>query len=250
MPRAENRAVNKPVRLQKYLSQAGVASRRKAEVLISAGEVRVNGVVVTELGTKVDPRSDAVEVRGERIHAARPVWIAVHKPAGYVTTRRDPEGRHTIYDLLPDSFDALFYVGRLDVNSEGLVLMTNQGDEANRLSHPRYEVDRVYRVDVKGHVTDAAIKRLLDGVRLEDGIARAQRVERLPSAAEAQTRLRLTLREGKNREVRRLLGRVGHPVVRLVRIRYGPIRLTELRSGEWRKLTREERAELEAITGA
>jgi 23S rRNA pseudouridine2605 synthase len=223
MPRAENRAVNKPVRLQKYLSQAGVASRRKAEVLISAGEVRVNGVVVTELGTKVDPRSDAVEVRGERIHAARPVWIAVHKPAGYVTTRRDPEGRHTIYDLLPDSFDALFYVGRLDVNSEGLVLMTNQGDEANRLSHPRYEVDRVYRVDVKG---------------------------RLPSAAEAQTRLRLTLREGKNREVRRLLGRVGHPVVRLVRIRYGPIRLTELRSGEWRKLTREERAELEAITGA
>jgi 23S rRNA pseudouridine2605 synthase len=241
--------VSNPIRLQKYLSQAGIASRRKAEVLISAGDVRVNGVVVTELGTKVDPRSDAVEVRGERIHAARPVWIAVHKPAGYVTTRRDPEGRHTIYDLLPDSFGSLFYVGRLDVNSEGLVLMTNQGDEANRLSHPRYEVDRVYRVDVKGQVTDATIKRLLDGVRLEDGIARAQRVERLPAAAEGQSRLRLTMREGKNREVRRLLGRVGHPVVRLVRIRYGPIRLTELRSGEWRKLTREERAELERVTG-
>jgi 23S rRNA pseudouridine2605 synthase len=242
--------VSQLVRLQKYLSQAGVASRRRAEDLIRAGEVRVNGIVVSELGTKVDPRSDVVEVGGDRIRAARPVWIAVHKPAGYVTTRRDPEGRRTIYDLLPDSYASLFYVGRLDVNSEGLVLMTNQGDEANRLSHPRYEVDRVYRADVKGYVTDATIERLLKGVRLEDGIARAQAVERMPGAGgEAQSRLRLTLREGRNREVRRLMSKVGHPVVRLVRIRYGPIRLTELRSGEWRKLTREERAELERLTG-
>jgi 23S rRNA pseudouridine2605 synthase len=241
-----------PVRLQKYLASAGVASRRAAELLIAEGRVRVNGSVVAEPGVKVAPGRDRVEVDGRTVVPARAVWIALHKPRGYLTTRADPGGRRTVYQLLPPEHAPLFYVGRLDRDSEGLLILTNQGDAANLLLHPRYEVERVYEAEVEGVVSRDTIRQLLQGVELEDGVARAARVEKRRSARDDRDRLRLTLTEGRNREVRRLLGEVGHPVRRLIRLRYGPIRLGHLPAGEWRPLTAPEVAAImgDADTGA
>ncbi|MGQ0560434.1 MAG: pseudouridine synthase [Gemmatimonadota bacterium] len=232
------------VRLQKFLANAGVASRRKAEELIEAGRVSVNGQVVTELGTKVDPATDAITVDGRNIESAQPVWVALHKPRGYVSTRDDPQGRPTIYDLLPESLHSLFYVGRLDVDSEGLMLLTNAGDQAHRLLHPSFGVSRVYEVLVKGDVARETVERLLRGVELEDGVARAESVERLPASKVGASRLRLILREGRKREVRRMLSAVGRPVRRLRRTRYGPIELGNLPSGKWRLLSEAEQLRL------
>ncbi len=232
-------------RLQKFLSQAGVASRRKAEELIVAGRVRVNGAPARELGTKVDPTRDVVEVDGARVEVAGTQWLAVHKPRGYVTTRQDPEGRPTVYELVPAEYRGLFYVGRLDYDSEGLVLLTNDGETANRLMHPRYGTERVYEVEVAGQVSPAALRELRAGVELEDGRARAEAVARL-KAPPGRSRVRLTLLEGRNREVRRLFRAVGHTVERLVRVSYGPVRLGGLAPGKWRKLTGNEMLALSA----
>lgn len=238
------------MRLQKYLARAGVSSRRGAEELIRDGRVRVNGAVVTEMGVKV-ATDDRVEVDGRAVAPEPPMWIKLHKPSGYVTTRDDPQGRPTVYDLLPDRFGSLFHVGRLDLDSEGLLLLTNEGGGANRLMHPRHEVDRVYLVDVVGAVDNTVRKRLVTGVELEDGPARAHSVEIVAreaasggAGAAPHTRVRILMREGRKREVRRIFDAVGHPVRRLVRERLGPIRLGDLRSGEWRELSRKE---LEAI---
>ena len=228
------------VRLQKFLANAGVASRRKAEQLIEAGRVQVNGITVTELGTKVDADADTVVVDGKVIRTAEPVWIALHKPAGYVSTRDDPQRRPTIYDLLPDSLHGLFYVGRLDANSEGLMLLTNDGDTAHRLLHPRYQVARVYEVIVRGAVSDQTVARLMRGVELDDGMAQAESVKVLPGTKAGATRMRLVLREGRKREVRRMLRAVGHEVARLKRTAYGSVRLGELGVGKWRRLTADE----------
>lgn len=236
------------MRLQKFLSRAGVASRRRAEQLIREGRVRVNGTRVTELGLKVHPTGDVVEVDGRPVEPAAPVWIALHKPRGYLSTRRDPQRRATIYDLLPRELSGLFYVGRLDRSSEGLMLLTNQGDLAHRLLHPRYGIDRVYGVVVRGDVSDADVRRLLEGVELEDGIARADAVEREAGRRPGLTRLRLTLREGRKREVRRMMRALGRPVRRLVRLRYGPVRLGRLEPGRWRRLSHEEVAALARST--
>jgi 23S rRNA pseudouridine2605 synthase len=238
--------MNGRIRLQKLLARAGVASRRGAEGLISAGRVRVNGNVVTVLGTTVDPANDDVRVDGRKVRIAEPVWIVVNKPTGYVTTRRDPQGRPTVYDLLPRGMGRLFHVGRLDAASEGLLLLTNDGDTAHRLLHPRYEVERVYEVEVDGIVSAAARERLLTGVMLEDGTARAHAVRRITPALRGRDRLRMTLREGRNREVRRMLEAVGHEVRRLRRVRYGPVQLAKLASGAWRPLTAAERDALAA----
>lgn len=237
------------MRLQKYLSRAGVASRRRGEAMIVAGRVRVNGEVVRELGVRVDPGQDVVEVDGRRVGLAAPVWIALHKPRGCVTTRRDPRGRPTVYDLLPERFSGLFHVGRLDYGSEGLLLLTNDGDVAYRLLHPRYGVRRVYDVVVEGApVPEAALQQLAAGVELGDGAARAERVKVLkPPRRPGLSRLRLVMREGRKREVRRLCAAIGHPVRRLVRRRYGPIALGGLGRGEWRELTPEEVAALRRI---
>ena len=232
------------IRLQKFLSQAGVASRRASEALILEGRVRVNGRVMSELGVKVDPETDRVEVDGRRVEVATPAWIALHKPRGYVTTRKDPEERKTVYDLLPKAYHSLFYVGRLDVESEGLVVLTNDGDAAHRLQHPRFEVDRVYHVEVQGKLGDEARRKLLRGVKLEDGYARAQEVRSVASPTPDRDRLIVTLREGRNREVRRLLEAVGHPVTKLRRVRFGPIELGTLKRGEHRMLTEDEIARL------
>jgi len=223
------------IRLQKHLARAGIASRRAAEQVILDGRVRVNGQVVTELGVRVDPAVDEVRVDGRPVTAAPTVWIALNKPRGYVCTRRDPQRRHTVYELLPAEYRSLFTVGRLDAESEGLLLLTNDGDAANRMLHPRYGVRRVYLADVEGVVTRDVLRRLLDGVQLEDGPARAIEAHTL-STWQGGSRLRLILAEGRKREVRRLLDVVGHPVKRLRRERYGPINLGKLRVGEWRRL--------------
>lgn len=233
-----------PVRLQKFLARAGVASRRAAEELIREGRVHVNGKPVVELGTKIDPGVDRVEVDGRVIEAGPPVWIALHKPVGYVTARRDPQGRPTVYDLLPPEYRTLFHVGRLDADSEGLLLFTNDGDVAHRMLHPRYAMERVYDVIVEGRVEPATLRRLRTGVILEDGKARVARVVPLPAPAPGTSALRVTLREGRKREVRRIFQAVGHPVRRLVRRRYGPVSLGRLPPGRWRPLSRRERASL------
>lgn len=235
-----------PVRLQKFLSQAGVASRRAAEELIRAGRVRVNGAVVTELGVKVEPERDAVEVDGKSVRPAAATWIAVHKPRGVVSTRRDPGGRRTVYDVLPARLRRLFYVGRLDRDSEGLMLLTNDGDAAHRLLHPRFEVEREYEVEVERRLDPATLRRLLEGVPLEDGVARATRVSQVAAAGGGSRRVRVVLREGRKREVRRLFDAVGNPVLRLVRVRYGPIALGDLAPGAWRPLTQAEVARITA----
>lgn len=238
------------IRLQRFLSMAGLASRRRAEEWIRAGRVRVNGERVTELGVRVDPAVDRVEVDGRPAEPTRPVWIALHKPRGYVTTRRDPQGRPTIYDLLPPAFGGLFHVGRLDADSEGLLLLTNQGEIAHRLLHPRYGVDRVYEAEVAGRVTAETERRILEGIELEDGVARARALERVPGARRGTTRLRVTMRDGRKRIVRRLLAAAGHPVRRLVRLSHGPVRLGRLRPGAWRRLTPAELASLERLAAA
>ncbi len=225
-----------PMRLQKFLSQAGIASRRAAEEMIRAGRVSVNGSVVTELGVKVDPDKDRIEVDGRPVTAAAPVWIALHKPPGYVVSRHDPQGRPTIYELIPAEFSGLFHVGRLDFESEGLILLTNEGDAAHRLLHPSYGMDRVYDVGVRGRVTDDEIAQLLAGIELEDGTVRAIAVQRRPSPGPRADRLMVTMREGRKRVVRRIFRAVGHPVLRLVRRRFGPIELGSLKRGSWRRL--------------
>ena len=233
-----------PVRLQKFLANAGIASRRKAEELILAGRVRKNGEIVKELGTRVVPE-DQIEVDGKRVQAVNKIWIALHKPAGYLTSRGDPQGRRTIYELLPPEYRGLFYVGRLDFDTEGLILLTNDGDGAHKLQHPRYEVRRVYEVVVEGSVSGGTRERLLAGVQLEDGPARALRAQQIATSPR-ETILRVTLAEGRKREVRRLFSAVGHPVVRLKRISFGPIELGNLGSARWRILDAREIAALNA----
>ncbi len=219
--------------------------------MIRDGRVRVNGRVVREMGVRVGPE-DTVAVDGREVTPESPVWVMLHKPAGYVTTRDDPQGRPTVYDLLPERFESLFHVGRLDLDSEGLLLLTNEGGVANRLMHPRHEVDRVYRVDVEGALSREEQRALLSGVELEDGMARAHEVEIVAETPAGPgggpgTRVRLIMREGRKREVRRLMDAVGHPVLRLVRERLGPVALGGLEPGEWRELREEEVEALRAV---
>jgi 23S rRNA pseudouridine2605 synthase len=227
------------VRLQKFLSQAGVASRRASEAMIESGQVAVNGKVITELGTKVDPDVDRVTVDGVHIMPAPPEWIALHKPAGYLTTRHDPRGGRTVYDLLPERARGLFYVGRLDRDSEGLLLFTNDGDAANNMLHPRNAVERIYHVEVGGSVPKRLADKLRKGVRLEDGMARAHKA-RVYEEQNGRTRIEVSLLEGRKREVRRMFDVAGYPVKRLLRLQYGPVELGDLPVGDWRALRQDE----------
>lgn len=202
--------------------------------------MRVNGRTVTELGTRVRPGEDRVRVDGREVTPEAETWIALNKPRGTVTTRRDPRGRRTVYDLLPERFGSLFHVGRLDRQSEGLLLLTNAGGAAHRLTHPSFGVRRVYAVTTERRLTDEEFERLCSGVALEDGRARPAAAARMPDDGERGGRLRLTMTEGRNREVRRMLEALGHRVVRLRRLRYGPIALEGLAPGRWRELTETE----------
>ena len=232
------------VRLQKVLAAAGIASRRASENLIHEGRVEVNGRVVTEQGTRVDPEHDVVRVDGSRIPPPRRhLYMVINKPRGVVSTMEDPEGRRNLSDLLegarPGKPARLFHVGRLDTDTDGLLILTNDGDFAHKLAHPSYEVPKTYLAEVTGIVTDTTIKKLRAGVMLEDGLLKPSSVK-LVSTAKDRSLVKITLHEGRNRIVRRTMESVGHPVRHLSRIGIGPVRLGTLQSGELRDLTREE----------
>jgi 23S rRNA pseudouridine2605 synthase len=239
-------------RLQKVLAHAGVASRRACETMISSGRVTVNGRVVTELGTQVDPETDILAVDGKAVTAAPPpVYVLLNKPAGYVSTTNDPEGRPTVLDLLKGTHGArLFPVGRLDLNSEGLLLLTNDGALTERLTHPRYELEKEYWVWVSGNPGEDALRRLRAGIPLDGKPAPVDSADILerPARTDQPTLLRIVVHEGRKREIRRLCELAGYPVRRLRRVRLGSIELGDLAPGRSRLLTRQEVASLEALT--
>jgi 23S rRNA pseudouridine2605 synthase len=232
------------VRLQKLLAQSGVASRRRCEELMLAGLVEVDGEVVTRLGTKVDPRTAVIRVEGRRLPPASPhVYLVLNKPVGVVSTMSDPQGRPTLSDLVADRPERLFHVGRLDTDTSGLLLLTNDGDFAQRMAHPSFEVDKTYVAEVTGDLSRATVRALLAGVTLDDGpvaVSAAKVVQR----GQGRTLVELVIHEGRNRVVRRLLDSVGHPVRRLTRTAIGPVSLGTLREGDLRALTRDELGEL------
>ena len=243
-----------PMRLQRFLSRAGVASRRGSEDLMTAGRVTVNGMVVTELGSKVDPAVDAVAVDGRPVVlGGGPSYYVLDKPEGYLTTMSDPRARRTIAELLPRDADGnvplgLFPVGRLDKDTTGLLLLTSDGELGHRLAHPRYHVPKSYRAVVEGTLTAEEAERLRSGVVLEDGPTAPADVQ-IIRADEDSSEVEMTIREGRKRQVRRMLFEVGHPVIDLRRIRFGPIEAGGVRSGETRPLSAEEIAALRAAAG-
>ncbi len=238
-------------RLQKILSAAGVASRRLSEALIAQGRVSVNGSVVTELGTKADPSRDDIRVDGRRIRIQRRRrYILLNKPRGYVTTRQDPQGRPTVMDLLKGLNEYLYPVGRLDYDSEGLLLLTNDGELAARLTHPRHEVERVYEARVRGVPNTHALDRLAKGIAIEGRRTAPARVTlRHASDDDAQSIVEISLHEGRQRQVRKMFDAIGHPVVRLRRIRIGPIADEMLPKGRYRELTPQELGRLRRAAG-
>jgi 23S rRNA pseudouridine2605 synthase len=240
--------VNSPgaIRLQKIISQAGVASRRAAEKLIAEGRVTVNGETVVEMGTKADPTRDDIRIDGRRLKSPeRHRYILLHKPAGYVTTRSDPQRRRTVVDLLAGVKEYVYPVGRLDYDTQGLLLLTNDGDLAARLTHPRHEVDRTYEAHVAGMPDDEALDRLRRGIALDGRRTLPADVLLINKGRRDHDGVLLvTIREGRNRQVRRMLEAVGHPVQSLKRTRFGPISDRRLRPGDWRELTDAEVAAL------
>jgi 23S rRNA pseudouridine2605 synthase len=227
------------VRLQKYLADAGVASRRASERIILEGRVTVNGKVADQLGSKVQPLHDKICVDGRPLKPRRKLYIALNKPRRCLCTRRKEDDRLIVSDLLPQEWSNLFTVGRLDYDSEGLIFLTNDGDFALKLTHPRYGVSKIYRVDVEGRVTPEILKKFISGVEIEGEKLKA-RTARLLTSSNRQSLVELELAEGKNREVRRLFESQGLTVARLQRTRIGPIHLGQLPTGKWRALTEPE----------
>jgi 23S rRNA pseudouridine2605 synthase len=225
--------------LQKVLAAAGIGSRRQCEELIRTGRIEVDGRVTAELGVRVDPFQQEIRVDGQAIPRPSRVYYAVNKPAGVVTTNNDPSGRPRVVDLIPGDRNRLFPVGRLDLYSEGLILVTNDGELANRLTHPRFGITKTYRVEVAGDPGEEVLGKLRRGVHLAEGVAKVDRLV-IKHRRGKSTVLEMDLSEGKNREIRRVLARVGHKVLRLLRIAVGPVRLGRLAPGEHRRLTREE----------
>lgn len=237
-------------RLQKILSAAGIASRRTAETLIEQGRVTVNGRTVTELGTRAEPGTDDIRVDGRRVKAAaRRRYILLYKPRGYITTRSDPQHRHTVIDLLAKGGvrEYVYPVGRLDYDSEGLLLLTSDGDLAARLTHPRHGIEREYEVRVKGVPDEHDLDRLSRGISLEGRRTAPARVvlsKIIEAESGPQALLSFVIREGRNRQVRNMCDAIGHPVARLRRVRIGPITDEHIRPGEFRDLSEQEVAAL------
>ena len=232
----------KGVRLQKYLAECGIASRRRAEVLIERGRVSVNEKTVTELGTRIVPGVDQVRVKGRLVLPEEKGIILLNKPRSVVTTMDDPEGRPTVADYISKKYASYFPVGRLDWDSTGLVIMTNDGELAEKLLHPRYSIERTYEVLVQGSVSYDIANKVERGVMLEDGLARGKaRVIDHPQDQESDaTWLEVTLTIGKNRIVRRMFEKLGHPVIKLHRVKHGPFKLGPIRSGGIKKLSERE----------
>ena len=227
-------------RVQKIISAAGIASRRHAEKLITAGRVSINNVVVTELGVKADAQKDVIRIDGATIGVEKTLlYIALHKPAGYITTLDDPEKRPTVIDLLPDVPERVYPVGRLDYDSSGLLLLTNDGDFAQKMQHPRFQTPKVYRVKIQGCLGKEELKQISKGVKLPDGMFKPENMQ-LEKFNDKSCWIRLTLREGKNRIIRRGFENTGHRVARLVREAIGSLTLEGLKEGEWRHLTTKE----------
>lgn len=236
---------NATVRLQKFLSECGVASRRASEELILEGKVKVNNQVVKVLGTKIDPDHDRVQVRNKLVRPPHKGLILFHKPKGVVSTLHDPEGRRSIADYLTKHIKSYFPVGRLDWDSSGLMILTNDGAVAERLMHPRYGFERTYHVRVEGNVNSGVLDKLARGVRLKDGVASAKatlvpHLQRGTQDEGRSTWLEVQVSEGRNRLIRRLFERVECPVMKLKRIQYGPFHLGKLKPGEMRALTQKE----------
>lgn len=246
-PPTEEASPDQPERLHKVLAAAGVGSRRHCEQMILEGRVEVDGQTVTELGLKVDPHQQRIIVDGQTIRSPRKLYLLVNKPEGVLCTNYDQSGRPRVIDLLPEMSGHVFTVGRLDQASEGLILVTNDGDLANRLTHPRYGVEKTYHALVAGEFTQGEATVLTQGVRLAEGWAKAKRVK-IRSARGKATLLEIVLAEGRNREIRRLLARAGHKVLKLKRVAIGPLRLGDIPVGEFRRLRADEIASLQAAT--
>lgn len=234
------------IRLNRFLALAGAASRRGADALIQEGAVAVNGKVVAEPGGKVDPATDAVTVRGRRVSLPSFAYFAYYKPRGILSTKHDERGRSDLSGVLAGLPSGVTYCGRLDRKSEGLMILTNDGDLANRLMHPRYGVEKVYVAVVPGAVTKSDLASLVRGVTVDGEVMKATGVEAAPGVR-GKTRLTIALVEGKNREVRRMLEAIGKDVARLIRIRIGPVEVGALKPGEMRPLTKQELARLGAL---
>jgi 23S rRNA pseudouridine2605 synthase len=232
------------VRLNRFLAASGVGSRRHCDELIAAGRVAINAKVCTDFSAQPTPR-DHVKVDGKLVHAGPVLTIMLHKPAGFVSTRKDVHARDTIFDLLPKKFSRLFNIGRLDAQSEGLILLTNDGDLAQRLTHPRYKIEKEYEVTLDRQWDATIAPKLLDGIFLDGQRAKIARLHSITS-----TRLRVILRQGINRQIRQMFHEIGYEVKRLVRVRIGNLRLGDLPRGHWRPLTKREIESVEAAMSA
>lgn len=227
------------VRLQKYIASSGVTSRRKAEELILEGHVKVNGITVTELGTKINPQNDTVTVDDNKISAvSKFIYIKLNKPEGYVTTVKDQFNRKTVLDLI-DIKERIYPIGRLDYNTSGLLLLTNDGELANKLMHPKYNIYKTYIAEVDGKISDESISMLKDGVIIDEYKTAPAKVKLLKYIGN-KTQIQISIHEGKNRQVRKMLDAVGHNVRTLKRISFGEIELGDLKSGSWKNLSVEE----------
>lgn len=227
------------LRLQKFLAHAGVASRRKSEELITSGRVKVNGKIITRLGTKIDPERDRVLVDEYEVTSTEDkVYYIINKPPGYVTTTNDEMDRPTVFDFF-DCDKRIYPVGRLDKDTRGLLLLTNDGIIVYRLTHPSFEVPKTYEAWVKGKMKNSTLKKLTAGIKLEDGFSKPKNIEKLAIKGN-KTLIKITLIEGRKRQVRRMLKNIGHPVDDLVRIKFANLHLGELPQGQYRKLTKNE----------
>jgi len=237
------------LRLQKYLAEAGIASRRASEELITAGRVQVNGLVAT-LGMSVDPETDVVLYDGKPVKQEEElITIMLYKPKGVVSTSDDPQGRRTVQEFVKDIPVRLYNVGRLDINSEGLLLMTNDGELAHRMTHPKFSVEKTYYAICDGKLQPSEIASLVNGVQLDDGMTAPARVTHVRPTKTGDTTFLITIHEGKNRQIRRMLEAVGHRTLRLKRERFGPLHLGELMPGETRRLTPDELRSLKHALG-
>ncbi len=229
------------VRLQKALADAGVASRRACEDLITSGRVSVNGVQITTLGSKVDPENDELAVDGETVSANKSkTYLLFNKPAGVLSTMSDPEGRPCLGDFFSDRNERLFHVGRLDKESEGLIVLTNDGEIAHRATHPSYGLVKKYLVEIEGHLSAAAAQELRSGIRLEDGLARALEVTVLREPTPKNAWIEISIHEGRYHIVRRMFEELELPVLRLIRTEFGPLNVGETKVGRWRHMNQGE----------
>lgn len=231
------------MRIQRYLAQCGLGSRRECEELITSGRVEVDGQPVAELGATLDPTRQKVTLDGERLKLQLKKYYLLNKPPGYLCTARDPQGRRTIFDLFPEQGPRLFSVGRLDENTTGLLIVTNDGDLAQKLAHPRYRIFRLYKAQVAGHPSRDVFEQLKKGLFFTEGKFRVHDIKPVKKQGQS-TWVEITMTEGQNREIRRLLARVGHKVMKLERIGFGPIRLGRVPLGQYRELRKDELAKL------